>query len=137
MYLIKEFQRLKEQEHKNIEWNAKRELAKVNYHIHTSSIKENLIVPTLTKEQIYYTYASEADLLNVALFGITANEWRKNNKELMGNMRDYASIEQLLILANMESYNAILIEQGLDSKDRIVLLNNMARFQIKALTKKT
>jgi len=136
LYLIKEFQRLKEIEYKNEEWSAKRELAKVNYLIHTSSIKENLIVPELTKEQIYYTYASEADLLNVALFGITASEWRKKNKELKGNMRDYASIEQLLVLANMESYNAMLIEQGLESKDRIVLLNNMARSQMKVFEKK-
>ena len=127
LYLIKEFQRLKEQEYKSIEWSAKRELAKVNYHIHTSSIKDKLIVPKLSKEQIYYTYASEADILNVALFGITASEWRKQNKELEGNMRDYASVEQLLVLANMESYNAMLIEQSLDSKDRILLLNNMAR----------
>jgi len=133
LYLITEFQRLKKLESKNKEWSAKRELAKVNYKIHTSSIKENLIVPELSKEQIYYTYASEADLLNVALFGITASEWRKCNKELTGNIRDYASIEQLLVLANMESYNAMLIEQGLDSKDRIVMLNNMAKSQIKVL----
>lgn len=132
-YLIKEFQRLKKIESKSIEWSAKRELAKVNYHIHTSSIKENLIVPELSKERIYFTYASEADLLNVALFGITAGEWRKQNKDLEGNMRDYASIEQLLVLANMESYNAMLIEQGLDSKERIVLLNNMAKSQMKVL----
>jgi len=132
-YLIKEFQRLKELEYKSVEWSAKRELAKVNYRIHTNSIKENLIVPELSKEQIYFTYASEADLLNVALFGTTAGEWRRNNKELKGNMRDYASIEQLLVLANMESYNAMLIEQGLDSKDRIVMLNNMAKSQIKVL----
>ena len=133
LYLITEFQKLKKIEYKNSEWSAKRELAKVNYHIHTSSIKENLIVPELTKEQIYYTYASEADLLNVALFGVTASEWRKQNGELKGNMRDYASVEQLLVLANMESYNAMLIEQSLDSKDRIVLLNNMAKSQIKVL----
>ncbi len=133
LYLIKEFQRLKEKEYKSIEWSAKRELAKVNYHIHTSSIKHNLIVPELSKEQIYYTYASEADLLNVALFGITASEWRKQNIELKGNMRDYASIEQLLVLANMESYNAMLIEQDIESKDRIVLLNKMAKSQMKVL----
>ena len=133
LYLIKEFQMLKEQEYKSMEWSAKRELAKVNYRIHTSSIKDNLIVSELSKEQIYYTYASEADLLNVAMFGITASEWRKHNKELIGNMRDYASIEQLLVLANMESYNAMLIEQGVDSKDRIVLLNSMAKSQIKVL----
>ena len=132
-YLIKEFQRLKEQENKSIEWSAKRELAKVNYKIQTSAIKENLIVPELTKDKINYMYASEADLLNVALFGKTAGEWRKENKELKGNIRDYASIEQLLVLANMESYNAMLIEQGLLSSERIVLLNNMARSQIKIL----
>ncbi len=133
LYLIKEFQRLKEQEYKSIEWSAKRELAKVNYHIHTSSIKHNLIVPELSKEQIYYTYATEADLLNVALFGITSSEWRKSNIELKGNIRDYASIEQLLVLANMESYNAMLIEQDIESKDRIVLLNKMAKSQMKVL----
>lgn len=132
-YLIKEFQRLKEKEYKSIEWSAKRELAKVNYHIHTSSIKNNLIIPELSKEQIYFTYASEGDLLNVALFGITAGEWRRNNPNLKGNMRDFASIEQLLILANMESYNSILIEQGLKQSERIVLLHNMAKNQIKIL----
>ena len=135
LYLIKEFQRLKELEYKNNEWDAKRELAKVNYHIQTSSIKENLIVPELSKEQIYYTYASEADLLNVALFGITASEWRKNNKELSGNIRDYASVEQLLVLANMESYNAMLIEKFVESKDRIVLLNEMAKSQMWVLNR--
>ena len=133
LYLIKEFQRLKELENKDKEWSAKRELAKVNYYIHTSSIKENLIVPELSKEQIYFTYASEADLLNVALFGVTASEWRKQNKELSGNMRDYASLEQLLILANMESYNSTLIEDGLSQKERIIKLNEMARKQIKVL----
>ena len=133
LYLIKEFQRLKKQEYKSIEWSAKRELAKVNYHIHTSAVKENLVIPALTKEQIYFTYASEADLLNVALFGITASEWRKNNKELKGNMRDYASVEHLLVLANMESYNSTLIEEGLSQQERIVKLNDMAKNQIKVL----
>ena len=95
-----------------------------------------MIVPELSKEQIYFTYASEADLLNVALFGITASEWRKQNKELSGNMRDYASVEQLLILANMESYNAMLIEKKLNQCERIVLLNNMAKSQMKVLTGK-
>ena len=133
LYLIKEFQRLKELENKEIEWSAKRELVKVNYSIHTSAIKENLIVPELSKEQIYYTYASEGDLLNVALFGITASEWRKQNIELKGNMRDYASIEQLLILANMESYNVTLIEEGLSQKERIIKLNDMARNQMRIL----
>ena len=133
LYLITEFQRLKEKEYKNIEWTAKRELAKVNYKIHTSAIRDNLIVPELTKDKINYVYASEADLLNVALFGITASEWRKQNKELNGNIRDYASIEQLLVLANMESYNSMLIEDHLSQKDRIVKLNEMAKTQMKVL----
>ena len=136
LYLIKEFQRLKEIEYKNKEWTAKRELAKVNYKLQTNAIKENLIVPELTKDKINYVYASEADLLNVALFGKTASEWRKENNDLDGNMRDYASIEQLLVLANMESYNSILIEKGMLSSERIVLLNEMARNQMKVLTKK-
>ena len=133
LYLIKEFQRLKEIEYKNKEWNAKRELARVNYKLQTNAIKENLIVPELTKDKINYVYASEADLLNVALFGKTASEWRKENKDLVGNMRDYASVEQLLVLANMESYNSILIEKGMLSSERIVLLNEMARSQMKVL----
>ena len=132
-YLIKEFQRLKEKEVKEIEWSAKRELAKINYKIHTSAIQNNLIVPELSKEQIYYTYASEGDLLNVALFGITASEWRKQNQDKQGNMRDYASVEQLLVLSNMESYNSMLIEQGLKQSERIVLLNKMANSQMKIL----
>ena len=98
-----EFQRLKSQEQKALEWSAKRELAKVNYRIHTDAIKEN-IVPTLTEEQLKYVYADEADLLNVALFGKTAAQWRKENPTLKGNIRDYATIEQLLVIANMESY---------------------------------
>ena len=133
LYLIKEFQRLKEQEIKKVEWSAKRELAKVNYKIHTSAIQNNLIVPELSKEQIYFTYASEADLLNVALFGITASEWRKQNKDKQGNMRDYASIEQLLVLSNMESYNSTLIDEGFLQSERIVKLNNMAKSQMKVL----
>ena len=133
LYLITEFQRLKENEHKSIEWAAKRELAKVNYKIHTTAIKNNLIVPELSKEQIYFTYASEADLLNVALFGITASEWRKKNKDKDGNMRDYARVEQLLVLSNMESYNSILIKEGLSQSERIVKLNDMARNQMKVL----
>ena len=133
LYLITEFQRLKEKEVKELEWSAKRELAKVNYKIHTSAIQNNLIVPELSKEQIYFIYASEADLLNVALFGITASEWRKQNKDKVGNMRDYATVEQLLVLSNMESYNSILIEQGLKQSERIVLLNKMAKSQMKVL----
>ena len=133
LYLITEFQRLKEKEVKELEWSAKRELAKVNYKIHTSAIQNNLIVPELNKEQIYFIYATEADLLNVALFGTTASEWRKQNKDKVGNMRDYATVEQLLVLSNMESYNSILIEQGLKQSERIVLLNKMAKSQMKVL----
>ncbi|MDE7106019.1 MAG: KilA-N domain-containing protein, partial [Anaeroplasmataceae bacterium] len=127
LYLIKEFQRLKKNEQKELGWTAKRELAKLNYHIHTDAIKENLIVPNLTKEQINFIYANEADLLNVALFGKTAGEWKNDNPSLKGNIRDYASIDQLLVLANMESYNAILIEQNLSQKERLIQLNQMAK----------
>lgn len=132
LYLITEFQRLKSQEQKSIEWSAKRELAKVNYRIHTDAIKEN-IVPTLTKEQLKYVYADEADLLNVALFGKTALQWRKENSTLKGNVRDYATIEQLLVIANMESLNAYLIEQGISQSERLRQLNNMARSQLSVL----
>lgn len=131
-YLIKEFQRLKIAEQKEIEWNAKRELAKVNYLIHTDAIKKN-IVPTLTEEQLKYVYASEADVLNVALFGKTAGQWRTENPTLKGNIRDYATIEQLLVIANMESYNAILIEQDIPQSERLMQLNNMAKSQLRVL----
>ena len=131
-YLIKEFQRLKIQEQKELEWSAKRELAKVNYRIHTDAIKEN-IVPTLTEEQLKYVYADEADLLNVALFGKTAAQWRKQNPTLKGNIRDYATIEQLLVIANMESYNAILIEQNVPQSERLKQLNAMAVSQLRVL----
>ncbi len=133
LYLITEFQRLKTQVQKELEWSAKRELAKVNYHIHTDAIKEN-IVPTLTEAQLKYVYADEADLLNVALFGKTAAEWRKENPTLKGNIRDYATIEQLLVIANMESLNAYLIEQGVPQANRLTQLNNMARSQLRVLS---
>ena len=129
-YLIKEFQRLKKNEQKELGWDAKRELAKLNYHIHTDAIKDNLIVPNLTKEQINFIYANEADLLNVALFGKTRGQWKNEHPDLKGNIRDYASIDQLLVLANMESYNAILIEQGLSQKERLIQLNQMAKSQL-------
>ena len=132
LYLVTEFQRLKAQEQKTIEWSAKRELAKVNYRIHTDAIKEN-IVPTITDAQLKYVYADEADLLNVALFGKTAAEWRKQNPTLKGNIRDYATIEQLLVIANMESYNAILIEQNISQEERLKQLNNMAKSQLRVL----
>ena len=133
-YLIKEFQRLKIAEQKELEWNAKREIAKLNYHIHTDAIKEN-IVPTLTEKQLKFVYANEADLLNVALFGKTASEWKTENPNLKGNIRDYATIEQLLVIANMESYNAILIEQGVEQYERLKQLNNMAKSQLQVLEK--
>lgn len=133
LYLITEFERLKIAEQKELEWNAKRELARLNYTIHTDAIKENLIVPTLTKNQINFVYANEADVLNVALFGKTASEWRKENPNLKGNIRDYATIEQLLVIANMESYNAILIEQQVPQSERLVQLNNMAKSQLRVL----
>ncbi len=132
MYLIKEFQRLKVEEQKALEWTAKRELAKVNYHIHTDAIKEN-IVPTLSEEQLKFVYADEADLLNVALFGKTAAQWREENPDKKGNIRDYATIEQLLVIANMESLNAYLIEQQIPQAERLKQLNNMARSQLRVL----
>ena len=132
LYLNVEFQRLKAEEQKELEWNAKRELAKLNYTIHTDAIKEN-IVPTLTEKQKTFVYANEADLLNVALFGMTAGEWRTKNPTLKGNIRDYATIEQLLVIANMESFNAILIEQKISQSERLVQLNNMAKSQLRVL----
>lgn len=132
LYLISEFQRLKTEENKHIEWTAKRELAKVNYHIHTDAIKE-YIIPTLSPSQLNYVYANEADLLNVAMFGTTAADWRKENPDKKGNVRDYATLEQLLVLANMESYNSILIEQAKPQPERIQLLNSMAISQLRVL----
>jgi hypothetical protein len=133
LYLIKEFQRLKTEEQKLIGWSAKRELAKINYRIHTDAIKENLVPPELTTKQKSYVYADEADLLNVALFGITATEWRIANADKTGNVRDYATIEQLLVLANLESLNAEFIRMGLSSGDRIQKLNSAAISQMKSL----
>jgi len=132
IYLVKEFQRLKAEESKQLEWSAKRELAKINYRIHTDAIKEN-IVPTLTDKQLQFVYADEADLLNVALFGKTAGEWRKENPTLKGNIRDYTDIKHLLVIANLESYNAILIEQNIPQSDRLKQLNQMAKSQLKVL----
>lgn len=131
-YLIKEFQRLKIAEQKTLEWSAKRELAKVNYRIHTDAIKEN-IVPTLTDSQLKFVYTDEADLLNVALFGKTTGEWRKENPTLKGNIRDYATIKQPLVIANMESYNAILIEQNMSQSERLKQLSAMAISQLRIL----
>jgi len=133
-YLIKEFQRLKEQEQKALGWSAKRELAKINYHIHTSAIKQNLIPAELTPQQISIVYASEADVLNVALFGITAKQWRGANPEKDGNMRDYASINELICLSNMENLNAVFINEGLSQKERLTKLNQVAIKQMQILT---
>lgn len=135
-FLIREFQRLKNEENDRLklEWNLQRTLAKVNYHIHTDAIKENLIPQEITKQQASFVYANEADLLNVALFGITAKEWRDNNPDKDGNIRDYATLEQLVVLSNMESINALLIGQGLSQSDRLVQLNKVAITQMKSLT---
>jgi len=135
IYLIKEFQRLKEEENssKKLEWHLQRTLSKVNYKIHTDSIKENLIPSLISKSQINHIYASEGDLLNVALFGKTAKEWREENIELTGNIRDYASLEQLIVLSNLESVNSMLIAQHLDQKERLGKLNNLAITQMKSL----
>ena len=134
-YLIKEFQRLKDDENDRLklEWNLQRTLAKVNYHIHTDAIKETLIPSELNKNQISFVYASEADLLNVALFGMTALEWRTSNSEKEGNIRDYANIVQLVVLSNLESINAVLIRQGLSQSERLVQLNKIAITQITSL----
>ena len=133
LLLVKEFQRLKEEEQKTLGWSAKRELAKINYHIHTSAISHNLIPKKLTKEQINFIYATEADVLNIALFGITAKEWREANPDLKGNIRDYATINELICLSNMENINAVLINDGLSQKERLIKLNQIAIQQMKVL----
>ena len=133
LYLIKEFQKLKEEEHKLLGWSAKRELAKVNYRIHTDAIKQNLIPETLSKSQINFVYANEADILNVALFGKTAKEWREENSDKKGNMRDYASITELICLSNMENINSVLINDGLSQSDRLIKLNKIAIQQMMIL----
>jgi hypothetical protein len=135
LYLIKEFQRLKEEENSKhkLEWDLQRTLTKINYKIHTDAIKENLIPTQISKSQINFIYAGEADVLNVALFGKTAKEWRDENQELSGNIRDYASIEQLIVLSNLESVNSMLISQKLDQKQRLQKLNELAINQMKSL----
>jgi hypothetical protein len=135
LYLITEFQRLKADENSRLklEWNLQRTLAKVNYHIHTDAIKENLIPKELSKIQISYLYANEADLLNMAMFGITAKQWRDANPNAIGNIRDTATLEQLVVLSNLESINAVLIHQGLDQPDRLLQLNKVAISQMNSL----
>jgi hypothetical protein len=133
LYLIKEFQRLKEQEFHQLGWDIRRNLAKVNYLIHTDAIRENLIPDSLTPQQINFVYASEADLLNVALFGVTAKQWRDANPELTSNMRDHATVQQLICLANLESLNAHFIEQGMSQSERVSQLNAVAIKQMNIL----
>lgn len=135
LFLIKEFQRLKKEEQSQIkvEWNLQRTLSKINYKIHTDSIKENLIPKELSKTEIQQIYASEADLLNMALFGMTAKQWRNLNNEKVGNIRDSATIEQLVVLSNLESINAILIHQGLSQSKRLEELNKVAITQMRSL----
>jgi hypothetical protein len=135
LLLVKEYQRLKEDENNRLKltWNLQRTLAKVNYKIHTDAIKDNLIPPTLSKEKIQFVYADEADMLNVALFGLTAKQWREANPKAVGNIRDEATIEQLVVLSNMESINAVLIHQGLPQYQRLQQLNTIAITQMKSL----
>jgi hypothetical protein len=135
LYIIKDYERLKQDETNRLSlaWNVKREISKLNYKIHTEAVKTYLIPKELSKYHQSITYASEADVLNVALFGMTAKEWREQNPDLKGNLRDYASIHQLLVLANMESYNAILIKQGIPQRERLLLLNKMAIEQLKII----
>ncbi len=135
LYLIIEFQRLKDEENKrlSLEWNLQRTLSKINYRIHTDAIRKNLIPPSLNKKQIHFIYADEADILNMALFGITAKDWREANADLQGNMRDYATLEQLVVLSNLESINSVLIHQKLKQSARLTQLNKIAITQIKSL----
>lgn len=133
IYLVLEFQRLKEDEQKLLGWSAKRELAKINYHIHTDAIKSNLIPAELSPAQTSVIYASEADVLNVALFGITAKQWRETNPDLKGNIRDYAEINQLICLANMENLNAVFIDEKMSQSERLIKLNQIAIQQMKVL----
>ena len=133
LYIVKEFQRLKEEEQKQLGWSAKRELAKINYRIHTDTIKENLIPCDLTPQQISYVYANEADVLNMALFGKTAKQWRNENPDQKGNIRDYANVSQLVCLVNLENLNAVFINEGRTQPDRLRKLNQIAISQMKIL----
>lgn len=134
IYLIKEFERLKQEEQKELGWNAKRDLAKVNYRIHTDAIRSNLIPKELTSKQINLIYAEEADVLNMALFGMTAKQWREENPNKKENVRDYANINELICLANLESTNSIFINEGIEQSERLYKLNQIAISQMKILT---
>ena len=133
LYIVKEFQRLKNEEHQQLGWSAKRELSKINYRIHTDAIKQNLIPSEVTPVQANIIYANEADVLNVAMFGMTAKQWREANPELTGNIRDYATINELICLSNMENLNAVFIEQGMPQRVRLVKLNQIAIHQMSIL----
>ncbi len=133
LYIVKEFQRLKNEEHQQLGWSAKRELSKINYRIHTDAIKQNLIPQEVTPVQANIIYANEADVLNVAMFGMTAKQWREANPELTGNIRDYATINELICLSNMENLNAVFIEQGMPQSKRLVRLNQIAIHQMSIL----
>ena len=133
LLLVKEYQRLKSDEQKQLGWSAKRELSKINYRIHTDAIKQNLIPAEITKQQANIIYANEADVLNMAMFGMTAKQWRDINPDLKGNIRDYASINELICLSNMENLNALFIEQGISQSERLIKLNQIAIHQMSIL----
>ena len=133
LYIVKEFQRLKEEEQKQLGWSAKRELSKINYRIHTDAIKRNIILEEVTPQQASIIYANEADVLNVAMFGMTAKQWREANADKKGNIRDYATINELICLSNMENLNAVFIDQGLPQSERLIKLNQIAIQQMKVL----
>ena len=133
LYLVKEFQRLKAEEQKELGWSAKRELSKINYRIHTDAVKQHLIPPEVTPAQASIIYAEEADVLNVAMFGITARQWREANPSLKGNIRDYATINELICLSNMENINAVLIDEGVAQGERLLKLNQIAIHQMRVL----
>ncbi len=133
LYIVKEFQRLKTEEQRLLGWSAKRELSKINYRIHTDAIKQNLIPAEVTPAQASMIYANEADVLNVAMFGVTAKQWREANPDLKGNIRDYATINELICLSNMENLNAVFIEQGMTQSERLVKLNQIAIHQMSVL----
>lgn len=133
IYIVKEFQRLRMEEQRLLGWSAKRELSKINYHIHTDAIKQNLIPVEVTSAQASIIYANEADVLNVAMFGVTAKQWRDAHPDLKGNIRDYATINELICLSNMENLNAVFIEQGMTQSERLIRLNKIAIHQMNVL----
>ena len=133
IYIVKELQRLKAEEQKLLGWSAKRELSKINYRIHTDAIKQNLIPAEVTPAQASVIYANEADVLNVAMFGVTARQWRETHPDLKGNIRDYATINELICLSNMENLNAVFIEQGMTQSERLMKLNQIAIHQMSVL----